>query len=199
MPGRAASSCLSAWLTVSFGMPASMSRSSPTAPVASMTCSYAAASADAPEHVDSRYGPLAPPEDTITLPPAALSALISPMIRESVSPIVPPHDGWQPVESASTNASVNAFCPVAFATSTSVGDGYVMSTYGATLALPPPQSEVFANTAVTPAAFAPPAATSTNPTTATRAAPSATTRRPTEDIAYLHTARQPDTRTLIIK
>src|SRR4051812_19633211 len=138
MPGRAASSCLSAWLTVSFGMPASMSRSSPTAPVASMTCSYAAASADAPEHVDSRYGPLAPPEDTITLPPAALSALISPMIRESVSPIVPPHDGWQPVESASTNASVNAFCPVAFATSTSVGDGYVMSTYGATRALPPP-------------------------------------------------------------
>lgn len=57
----------------------------------------------------------------------AFSAWMSPMIRGSSSGIVPPHDGLQPVESASTNASVNTLCPVAFATSTSDGAGIVMS------------------------------------------------------------------------
>jgi hypothetical protein len=52
---------------------------------------------------------------------------MSPRILGSSRGMVPPHDGLQPVESASTNASVNTFCPVAFAMSTRDGVGMVMS------------------------------------------------------------------------
>ena len=82
------------------------------------------------EQTAARYGPAAPPNDTATSPPSARSALISPVIRESFSAIVPPQLGLQPDESPRTNASVKNFCPVACATWASVGVAMVMSMYG---------------------------------------------------------------------
>ena len=98
---------------------------------------WAPSSASSPEQVVSRYGPSAPPKETATSPPSARSALISPMIRESVSGIVPPHSGTQPALLPSMKARVKVFCPVACSIWASVGVDWVMSMYGATFQLSP--------------------------------------------------------------
>jgi hypothetical protein len=74
------------------------------------------------------------------------------MTRGSFSGTVPPQDGLQPVLSASANASVKCFWPVAFATSRSAGLAIVMSTYGEKRpppdVPPPPAASVVAPTLV---------------------------------------------------
>src|ERR1041384_996454 len=63
-------------------------------------------------------------------PPIPLIALIWPVIRESLSGMLPPQLGLQPEADARTKASVKTRCPVALATSVSDGVVIVMSMYG---------------------------------------------------------------------
>src|SRR6185312_9001093 len=138
VPGRCCCTCAIALFIMSMFTDASMSKSMCLMLKASMTCSYAAAWADALEQTEARYGPAAPPKDTATSPPSARRSLISPAIRESFSAMVPPQDGTQPADEPRTNASVKYFCPVAWATWARVGDDMVMSMYGQECAEPVP-------------------------------------------------------------